>query len=144
MQQQAVTGQMADVGTTGVGLVLGAAEANPLGVLSLGFKLLAHQQIQRAPAVEQPHLWSAYGAMGWGAAANNMCVIAAISTGGVGAMLCPVIGLAAGLGVWSRNAADRDRATFAAICQEARKANPQLECVYREALAHSPAAPPDP
>jgi hypothetical protein len=131
-QQQAVAGHVADVGTTGIGLLLGAAEANPLGVLTLGMKVLAHEKIRNAPAVEQPRLWSAYGAMGWGATANNVCVIAAIASGGIAGVLCPMIGLATGLGVWSQGAAERDRATFAAICDQARTSNPELVCTYRE------------
>lgn len=131
-QQQAVTGQMADVGTTGAGLLLGAAEANPLGILTIGLKVLAHERIKAAPETEQPRLWAAYGAMGWGAAANNMCVIAAIATGGAAAALCPVIGVATGVGVWNHGSADRDRATFAALCDQARRTNPQMVCTYRE------------
>lgn len=132
VQQQAVAGQAADVGTTGVGLLLGAAEANPLGLLSLGVKVWAHQKIQQAPPQEQPRLWGAYGAMGWGAAANNMCVIAAIATGGAGAVLCPMIGLATGLSVWDRGSSERDRATFAAMCDQARAKKPEIVCTYRE------------
>lgn len=131
-QQQAVAGHAADLGTTGIGLLLGAAEANPLGLLTVGLKVWAHQKIQDAPPEEQPRLWSAYGAMGWGAAANNMCVIAAIVTGGAGAVLCPMIGLATGLSVWDRGGSERDRATFAALCDQARAKNPQTVCTYRE------------
>ncbi len=79
----AVAGQLADVGSTAVGLALGAAEANPLGILTLGAKAIAYQQIKAAPAVEQPAMWSAYGAFGWGATANNVCVLAAMASGGV-------------------------------------------------------------
>ncbi len=46
IESSAVDGHMADVATTGVGLLLGAAEANPLGLLTLGFKAIAHQNIR--------------------------------------------------------------------------------------------------
>jgi hypothetical protein len=85
LQQQAVNGQWADVGTTGIGLAMGATEANPLGILTLGVKAYAYAQIKEAPLVEQPRMWSAYGAFGWGAAANNVCIIAAIASGGAAA-----------------------------------------------------------
>ncbi len=130
VQDQAVAAQVADLGTTGVGLMMGAAEANPLGVLTIGMKVVAYQKIKAAPAEEQPRLWSAYGAMGWGAAANNLCVIAAIASGGVGAALCPAIGLAAGFGVWNQDAEARDKATFAALCEKAKAGNPQLTCTW--------------
>jgi len=129
-EDQAVAAQVADLGTTGVGLLMGAAEANPLGVLTIGMKVVAYQKIKAAPAVEQPRLWSAYGAMGWGAAANNLCVIAAIATGGVGAALCPAIGLAAGVGIWNKDAEARDKATFAALCEQARTNNPSMTCTW--------------
>lgn len=129
-QSHAMAGQAADLGTTGLGLLLGAAEANPLGLLSVGMKMLAYQQIKNAPAAEQPRLWAAYGAMGWGAAANNVCVIATIATGGAGALLCPMIGLATGLSLWKQGDAERDRTTFAAMCDQARSKNPDLMCTY--------------
>lgn len=129
-QQNAVIGQAADVGTTGMGLLLGAAEANPLGLVTLGIKAVAYQKIKDSPPVEQPRLWGMYGAMGWGAAANNLCVIAAIATGGGAAVLCPLIGLGAGMGNWSAGTEERDKATFAVICQEAKLKNPDLVCIF--------------
>lgn len=130
MKSDAVNGHAADIATTGVGLLLGASEANPLGLLTLGAKALAYQNIQNSPPVEQPRMWSMYGAMGWGAAANNLCVIAAIATGGTAAIFCPLIGLGAGVSSWNADAENRDKATFAAICQEAKVKNPNMVCVY--------------
>ena len=129
-QQNAVLGQAADVGSTGIGLLLGAAEANPLGLVTLGIKAVAYQKIKESPPVEQPRLWGMYGAMGWGAAANNLCVIAAIATGGAAAAVCPLIGLGAGMGSWSAGTEERDKATFEVICEEARIKNPQMVCTY--------------
>ena len=129
-QKQAVLGQAADVGTTGVGLLLGAAEANPLGLVTLGIKAVAYQKIKDSPPAEQPRLWGMYGAMGWGAAANNLCVIAAIATGGGAAVLCPLLGLGTGLSNWNAGSAERDRATFAAICDEAKLKKPDMVCTY--------------
>ena len=130
MQSNATYGQAADLATTGVGLLLGAAEANPLGLLTLGVKAMAYRQIKESPPVEQPRMWSMYGALGWGAAANNLCVIAAIATGGGAAVLCPLIGLSAGVGLWNADAKKRDEATFAAICQEEKVKNRALVCIY--------------
>ena len=129
-QQQATLGQVADVGTTGAGLLMGAAEANPLGLVTLGIKAVAYQRIKNSPPTEQPRLWGIYGAAGWGAAANNLCVIATIATGGAGAVLCPLLGLGAGIGSWNAGSEERDRATFAAICDQAKAKNPDMVCVY--------------
>jgi hypothetical protein len=123
-------GQWADVGTTGVGLALGAAEANPLVVATLGAKAYAAHQIAAAPAVDQPYLLGALDAFGWGAAANNVCVIAVIVSGGAGAAACPALGLAAGWRVWGAGAAARDRATFDAVCAAERARRPEIVCVY--------------
>ncbi|MFP8781161.1 hypothetical protein [Hydrogenophaga sp. RWCD_12] len=132
LRDNAVAGQVADVGSTGLGLALGAAEANPLGILTLGVKAIAYKQIKEAPATEQPAMWSAYGAFGWGATANNLCVIAAIATGGAAAALCPLIGVVAGVTVYNGDEDKRNRETFAAICQEQRRAKPDLVCEYRD------------
>lgn len=126
----AVNGQLADVGTTGVGLLLGAAEANPLGILTLGMKVAAYNEIKKAPEAEQPRLWGMYGAMGWGAAANNLCIIATLASGGAAAVVCPMIGLAAGMGIYDAGEEERNQATFNAMCKDMRKTNPALECVY--------------
>lgn len=132
LKDNAVAGQVADVSSTGLGLALGAAEANPLGILTLGVKAIAYKQIQEAPVTEQPAMWSAYGAFGWGATANNLCVIAAIATGGAAAALCPLIGVVAGVSVYNGDEDKRNRETFAAICQEQRRAKPYLVCEYRD------------
>lgn len=132
LERQAVIGQTADVGSTAVGLLMGASEANPLGILTLGAKAVAYNQIKEAPPVEQPRLWSMYGAFGWGATANNLCVIATIATGGGAAAICPLIGLGAGMGNWSANKAERDRATFDAMCKDVQARNPQMVCIYTE------------
>lgn len=100
-KEQAIAGQSADVATTAIGLALGAAEANPLGVLTLGVKLVAAHQIEQAPVEEQPALWKTYGAFGWGATANNICILLVMASGGVGGIICPFLGLAVGLGVYN-------------------------------------------
>lgn len=96
----AIGGQAADVGSTVVGLAAGATEANPLGILTLGVKAIAYAQITQAPVEEQPQLWKTYGAFGWGATANNLCVLVALATGGAGAAVCPLIGLTTGFTVY--------------------------------------------
>lgn len=128
-EREAVEGQVADAFTTGAGLAMGATEANPLGLATLGVKALAARRISEQPAVDQPPLWSAFEALGWGAAANNLCVIAVITTGG-GAAVCPVLGFGAGLGFWQADAPARHRATFDAICADARAKNLDLVCIY--------------
>jgi len=130
LRDTATAAQIADVGTTAIGLALGAAEANPLGLLTLGAKAVAHQRISAAPAVEQPRLWGLYGAFGWGAAANNLCVIGTVASGGSLAPVCPLLGLVVGKAAWDSSSAQREEDTFAAICADAKASNPALYCAY--------------
>lgn len=91
---------------------------------------MAYQQIKQAPEIEQPHLMGVFDSFGWGAAANNICVIATLPTG-IGPAVCPVIGLVAGLSVFDAGEEKRNRETFGLICRDARSKNPDLECVYK-------------
>jgi hypothetical protein len=129
-ERSAVTGQAADIGSTGIALAMGATEANPLGAVALGVKAVVYNYIKAEPPIQQPHLWGIYGAFGWGAAANNLCIIGVIASGGAFAAICPVIGFAAGFGNWEAGKADRDRETFDAICAQETALNPDLVCVY--------------
>lgn len=122
-ERTAVAAHVADVVTTGAGLSLGAAEANPLGLALLGVKLATYQHIKAQPAEEQPHLWGVFGAFGWAAAANNLCVIA---SGGA----CLAVGALAGLLQWRQAEPERLQAQFAAVCERERLKTPALQCVW--------------
>lgn len=130
-EREAVEGNVADVVSTGAGIAMGAAEANPLGPVGVVVaKVVLHQYIKALPAVEQPQAWRLFGAVGWGAAANNLCVVITIATGGSGSVLCPVIGVSTGVGVFVSTAEAARRETFDAICTEARSRQPDLICIY--------------
>ena len=132
IERNAAAGQLSDVGSTAIGLAVGATEANPLGIVSLALKAAVYQKITEAPETERPELWGMYGALGWGATANNICVISTAATG-VGILLCPLIGLIAGTSVYAAGEEERNRATFAAICDQKRKEVPTLSCEFKEA-----------
>ena len=125
---EAAAAHAADIATTGAGLAMGAAEANPLGVLLVPAKLIAYQRIKASPEAEQPGLWAAYEAFGWGAAANNLCVIAQIASGGFAP--CLAIGAAAGAVSWAIDSPRRKRAEFDAACEQAKEQTPDLVCVW--------------
>jgi hypothetical protein len=129
-KDKATSGQVADVASTVTGLALGAVEANPLGIATLAAKVIAYDRIKKAPEIEQPALWSAYGALGWGATANNVCVIALIVSGGTAVSLCSVIGIIAGVSAYQQDETQRHEALFNAICRVAKKDNAELVCVY--------------
>ena len=130
---EAAAAHAADVATTGAGLALGATDGNPLGLLMLPVKLVSYHRIKAAPEAEQPAMWAAYEAMGWGAAANNLCVIAAIASGGPAIAPCLAVGaVAAGLS-WAIDQPRRQRMEFDEACDQAKAANPALVCTWTAA-----------
>jgi hypothetical protein len=97
LQEQAEAAAAADGITTLGGLALGAAEANPLGLVSLLAKVPMLAYVKTLPRDEQAEWHATYGAIWGGAAANNLCIAGAILTGGVLAPLCPMVGMAWGI-----------------------------------------------
>lgn len=116
-----------DLATTGVGIALGAAEMNPAGlvVIPLKFALLSHAE--SLPDGDKQHQKSVIASVWRGAAANNVCVIASIVTGGTFAPACVAIGLIAGVHEWQAGADER---TFWRICQHEKLNNPNLVCKF--------------
>lgn len=129
---EAAAAHSADIATTGAGLAMGAAEGNPLGLLMIPVKLVSYHRIKAAPEVEQPAMWAAYEAMGWGAAANNLCVIAAIASGGPAIVPCLAVGAAAAGLSWAIDQPRRQRMEFEDACEQAKTANPDISCVWME------------
>jgi hypothetical protein len=129
LEEQAQSAAVADGLTTLGGLALGAAEANPLGLVTLLAKipLLAH--VKTLPLDEQAEWHATYGAMWGGAAANNLCIVGAILTAGALAPLCPMVGIAWGLNKWNASAMERE---LWAICRQERAywGNPQMTCDF--------------
>lgn len=129
---EAVAAHAADIATTASGLAIGAAEANPLGLLLLPAKAISYHRIKASPAIEQPAMWAAYEAMGWGAAANNACVIAAVSTGGPAIVPCLAVGAVAAAVSWAIDQPRRQRLEFEAICAQAQTVTPDLRCTWHD------------
>ncbi len=127
---EAVAAHAADIASTGAGLALGAAEANPLGLLLIPAKAISYHRIKASPEAEQPAMWAAYEAMGWGAAANNICVIAAVSTGGPAIVPCLAVGAVAAGVSWVIDQPRRKRMEFDLICEQAKEKNPLITCVW--------------
>ena len=130
-QDEAFTGALADGVTTAVGLAAGAAELNPLGpVLAIGMKLAVWQYAKRLPDTEQPGAYAAAAAWWQGAAANNLCLVASIASGGSFAPACVVIGVAWGMKTWQDSEPERE---FWQGCAMLRQyaGEPGLACVYR-------------
>lgn len=72
----AVAGQLADVGTTIVGLASGFAESNPLGLFTFPLKYGLHKYSETLPLADCVDMRTGMGVVGWGAAAMNMATLA--------------------------------------------------------------------
>ena len=73
----AETGQLADVGTTAVGIVeFGMVEANPVGYFALPLKWIVNDQAEMMVAKECNQVKKALSTAGWGAAGANLTTIA--------------------------------------------------------------------
>jgi hypothetical protein len=67
----------ADLGTTALGLSMGAAEANPLGLALLPLKLVVKAHIDRMPdEYERREATAQFTGLQFGAAAANLCTLA--------------------------------------------------------------------
>ena len=125
--QRAQEAAVADVATTVMGLSLGAAEANPLGLALIPLKLVALEYAGRLPDGEKQTVQSAVGSFWLGAAANNICVIFSLLSGGTFAPLCAAAGIAVALQRWNAGADERE---FWALCARERVKNPKMTCEF--------------
>jgi hypothetical protein len=134
----AIKGQVADIATTLVGTAIeGVSEANPLGVAGVVLlKPIAVAAIDHMDEPDRTKGLSLLGAVGYGAAANNLCVFVAVGlelmahgmTAGSITALCLATGVYVGARNWKSTEAIRERAEFDAICTDALAVNPDLVC----------------
>ncbi len=91
----ALTGIAADLGSTALGLSLGAAEANPLGLAIVPLKFLVKQHIEQVPDQhERRNALARFTGAQFGAAAANVCTL--LLANPVLSTLCFVGGVAFG------------------------------------------------
>lgn len=143
VEQQARTAAIADGVTTAAGLAAGAAEMNPLGpLLSIGMKVVMMQYAKTLPDTERAGAYAAANSLWSGAAANNVCITAAILTGGTFAPACVALGVAWGVHAWQQTEHER---LFWEGCAMLRQyaENPELECIYTPPQEPLQAAAPD-
>lgn len=129
-EEEAFNGAVADGVTTAMGLAAGAAELNPLGpVLSVGMKLAANEYAKSLPELERPRVHAAAASMWQGAAANNLCVVAAVLSGGSFAPVCVAVGFAWGMKTWQATQPEREFWEACALTREVTQ-QPDLVCIY--------------
>lgn len=113
----------ADAMTTAIGLSTpGVVEANPLGWAALPLRVALVEHARTLPREEAQPVLDAVSASGWGAAANNLAVLAG------GGAAAPLLGLIVGLAVWRGGQDERD---FWRACGVHRAENKGLRCAFR-------------
>lgn len=125
--ERAQNAAIADVASTGAALALGAAEANPLGLLTLPAKLAALKYAESLQDGDKQTAQSVISSMWRGAAANNVCVILSIVTGGTFAPVCAIAGFAVAWHEWQSSEIERQ---FWMVCANEKQSNPELKCTY--------------
>lgn len=128
-QEQAANAALADLGTTGVGLALGAAEANPLAILTLPIKYGLLKYAEKMPDGDKQEMQSTLAAIWSGASVNNVCVILSILTAGTFAPGCIFAGVAFGVSRWHASSSERE---YWRTCSNKRRVMPTLLCEYKE------------
>lgn len=131
LRDQARNAAIGDGVSTAVGLAVGAAELNPIGpLLTVGMKAVVFQYIETLPEIDQPRAYARATAMWSGAVANNVCITAAVLTGGGFAPVCIGVGVAWGMKTWHDTEPQRQFWEGCAMLRTYAE-QPDLECVYR-------------
>jgi hypothetical protein len=128
LEDRAQIAAVADGATTLAALAMGAVETNPLGLATVVLKAPLLAYIKTLPDDERAHGYAMQSAIWSAAAANNLCVIAAIASGGAFAPACLLVGGAWGYRDWSMSAEERE---FWEICRGWRVTRPEMTCTYR-------------
>jgi hypothetical protein len=118
----------ADVATTGLGLLAGAAEADPVGLALIPVKLALLAHTETLPDVERLHAQTTLSAFWNAAAVNNVCVLLVVMSAGAASLPCILLGAGYGLWGYTTAKADQMQAEFMAMCLDARRANPGMKC----------------
>ncbi|MBE7366630.1 hypothetical protein [Ramlibacter pallidus] len=129
-EEKARNAAIADGLSTLMGLAAGGVEANPIGpVLAIGMKAVALRYAETLPDTERPAVYAAATAMWGGAAANNVCVTAALLTGGSFAPACLALGAVWAMKTWKDTEHER---LFWEGCAMLRQyaGEPALQCIY--------------
>ena len=122
-ESPAYGGIAADAITTGIALsVPGIVETNPLGWATVPIRLAVMEHAKSLPREEGQPIMDALSAGGWGAAVNNLLVLA--GTGAAG----PVVGLVVGYAVWKSGAQERE---FWQMCAVHRTKDANVKCEFK-------------
>lgn len=129
-RQQARDAAVTDGLSTAAGLAAGAVEMNPLGpLLAMGMKAATFHYASTLPDTQRPAVYAAAASMWSGATANNLCVTAALLSGGGFAPVCVALGVAWGMKTWKDTEHERQFWEGCALLRVYAQ-EPELTCVY--------------
>ena len=131
--KDAYGGLAADAISTAVGLTVpGIVELNPLAAISLPLRIMAIEHAKTLPREQAQPILDSTQAAGWGAAANNLLVLAGAGT------IAPVVGLAVGYAIWKSG---EDERNFWQACAVHRADNPNIKCEFKALALGAPKQP---
>ena len=117
------SGLAADAVTTSIALSMpGIAEANPLGWATVPIRLAIMQHAKTLPREQAQPLMDSVSASGWGAAANNLAVLAGAGPAGA------ILGIAVGYAVWKSGEKERE---FWTACAMHKSIDPAVNCEFK-------------
>jgi hypothetical protein len=123
-EQEATLGVAADAATTAASLATpGLAETNPLGWATVPIRLAILQHAKTLPREEAQPLVDMTSASGWGAAANNLLVLA-----GASGPAAPLVGMAVAYAVWKNGETERE---FWKMCAVHKQFDSHIKCEFR-------------
>lgn len=129
LEQRAQSAAIGDTASTGVAVLLGGVEANPIGLLTIPAKLVALEYANALPDGEREIALSGQAAMWTGAAGHNVCVIVGLLGGPASTLGCVAVGVAVTVQQWFATAAYRE---FHARCEEYKAhVGGSFRCVFR-------------
>ena len=140
LEQRAYTAAATDSATTVAGLAVGAAEANPLGIAALALKVPVLLYADSLPEGERADAHQVIAAVWGGATVNNLCVLAAMVSGGAFGPACIAAGVAYAVYAWTPAPEVKPEPGYAfgaevafwTHCAEYKRASGDtVRCVYR-------------
>lgn len=129
-KEQASNAAIADGVSKAVSLAVRASDLNPVGpILGIGMTAAMFQYAESLPEAERPGAYAFAASVWQGTTANNLCLTAAVLTGGSFTPVCIALGVAWGMKTWNDSEHERRFWERCAILREFSD-QPDFPCVY--------------
>ena len=118
-----------DTVSTVSSIMVGASEANPIGLLTIPLKVVAISHADNLPEGEKQVQHLILTTIWKGATINNLCAIPVVLSGGSFTPICLILGGIIGYNDW---VSTQEQRTFWLLCKEMKKENQRLECKWND------------